>query len=250
MAEAFTPDELLGLFRMTPERIVAAFRRKGHQLSFDWRDVWQAEHARAFTVAKAMRDDVLQLLRQGVDMAISEGWSAQRFLSEMTPRLQKAGWWGKDLVLNPATGLLEEVQLGSPWRLNTIFRTNHSVAFERGRYETQKASAERRPIWVYDAINDSRTRDAHRAMDNRAYRHDDPIWATIRPPSGYNCRCTVRALTEEEAAGEGLEVKTSAESLPPENFPDKGWEYNPAAESPRAFQDRIDRRRKPSLPDV
>lgn len=250
MAEAFTPQELLALFRRPPERIVSAFRGKGYRFSFDWREVWQAEHARAFTVAKAMRDDVLNLLRQGMDLAITEGWSERRFLTEMTPRLQKLGWWGKAMLEDPLTGELHEVQLGSPWRLKTIYRTNHATAFARGRYATQKASAERRQFWMYDAMNDSKTRDSHRALDNRVYRHDDPIWAQIYPPNGWNCRCQVRALTEREVRDMGLEVKTSAEALPPENFPDEGWAYNPAAESPPALQDRIDQRRQPSLPDV
>ncbi len=79
------------------------------------------------------------------------------------------------------------MQLGSPHRLKTIYRTNTSVAFNRGRYATMKGNTERRPLWMYDARNDSLTRDAHRAMDNRVYRHDDPIWSSIYPPNGFNC---------------------------------------------------------------
>ena len=43
---------------------VRSFESKGLKLGFDWPDVWQEEHARAFTVAKVTRRDILVAPRQ------------------------------------------------------------------------------------------------------------------------------------------------------------------------------------------
>ena len=46
---------MLRLLSLPPEEAIAFFRRKGFRIGFDHRDVWQAEHQAAFTVAKAMQ---------------------------------------------------------------------------------------------------------------------------------------------------------------------------------------------------
>ncbi len=260
MPERISHIDLLGLFKRSPARIVAFFRAKGYTFSFSWRDVWQAEHARAFTVAKAMTDDILEILRSGVDAAIVDGWSRRRFQTEMARELKAAGWWGKldpevpaELKILRSLGLgdvEEAVQLGSPWRLKTIYRTNTSTAFSRGRYSTQRGSTKRRPLWMYDARNDSLTRDSHRELDNRVYRHDDPVWSSIYPPNGFNCRCVVLALTEKEVADRGLRITNGAESPALEGFPDEGWNYNPGAETLEAFEERVKRPPVPNRPVI
>lgn len=228
MPTPVTELDLLRLSSLPPSKVVAWFKAKGYAISWDWRDVWQQQHARAFTVAKAANDDILRALRDGVDQAVTNGWSERRFIQEMTPRLQQMGWWGQQSVVNP-TGNLQLVQLGSPWRLKTIYRTNMYTSFATGRYRTLVANGHNRPIWVYDAMNDSLTRDSHRALDNRAWRYDDPIWKRIYPPCGFNCRCQIRALTEEQAAQRGISVSTD-QNLPA-GFPDDGWDFNPAEQT-------------------
>ena len=47
--------EQLSLKPLPPKEAIAYFRKKGLKKSFAWQDVWQEEHAKAFTVAKAMR---------------------------------------------------------------------------------------------------------------------------------------------------------------------------------------------------
>ena len=52
---------------------------------------------------------------------------------------------------------------------------------------------------MYSAIRDGRERQAHRNMDGRIYRREDPIWLTWSPPNGYNCRCEKIPVTSVEA---------------------------------------------------
>ena len=72
-----------------------------------------------------------------------------------------------------------------PHRLETIFRTNIQGHYGRGRCEQQKRTTDSHPWYLYDAVNDSRTRPSHAAMDGFMARHDDPVWAKWTPPSGY-----------------------------------------------------------------
>ena len=69
-----------------------------------------------------------------------------------------------------------------------------------------------RPYWQYDAVNDSRTRPSHLAMDGRVFPADSPVWDTWFPPNGFKCRCTVRSLSRRQVERLGLRVETRAPS--------------------------------------
>ncbi len=185
-------------FDKPPEKAVEYFRSKGYEIGFGWQDVYGKAHQTAFTVAKAMRLDILQDIRDGVDKAIAEGKTFQQFRSELEPLLKRKGWWGKKEMTDPLTGEIKMATLGTPWRLRTIFQTNVQSAYQAGRYARMKQVAGARPFWMYDAVNDGKTRLAHAAWDGLILRHDDPWWSTHYPPNGYNCRCSVISMSQRE----------------------------------------------------
>ncbi len=88
--------------------------------------------------------------------------------------------------------------------LDNVFRTNIQSAYGHGRWQQQQRNKAKRPYLMYSAINDSRVRPSHLAL-NRIVRHiDDPFWLTHYPPLGFRCRCTVIALTEKQALKYGI----------------------------------------------
>lgn len=184
-----------------PADAVAYFRAKGFAISDDWQDVWTRAHARAFTVAKAAQMDVLTAIRNEVDAALSQGLTAKQFQANLKPQLEKLGWWGKKEVDG------REVQLGSPYRLNTIYRQNLQTAYMAGRYRRMLSRTKTHPYWQYVAIDDGQTRPAHARLRGRVFRFDDPIWDIIYPPNGWGCRCRVRALTEAQVKAMGITVE-------------------------------------------
>ncbi len=202
--------------RQPPAQAIAYFRSKGYAISWDWHDVWQQSHAQAFTVAKATKLEVLRTIRQSADRAITEGITLKQFADELEPRLRKLGWWGKHVKEGP-DGTAQLVQLGSHHRLKTIFRQNLASAYNAGRYREQARQAKlaigARPYWQYVAVLDGRTRDHHRALHGKVFRHDDPIWDTIYPPNGWNCRCRVRTLSDNALNRRGLKVESSKGKL-------------------------------------
>jgi len=187
-----------------PEEAVEAFRRKGFEIGFDWRDTQREEHSRAFTVAKVACLDLLGEIRAAVDAAIAEGITLQEFQRRLTPLLQERGWWGRQAMTDPLTGETRDVQLGSPRRLRIIYDTNLRMAHAAGRWERIERVAERRPWLRYVAVLDDRTRDLHRAWHDTVLRWDDPWWGQCAPPNGWNCRCTVQQLGDRDLARRGL----------------------------------------------
>ncbi|MGL5392824.1 MAG: phage minor head protein, partial [Shewanella sp.] len=156
------------------------------------------------TVAKATQMDVLTAIRNEVDAALSQGVSAKQFQAKLKPQLEKLGWWGKKEVDG------REVQLGSPYRLNTIYRQNLQTAYMAGRYRRMLSRSKTHPYWQYVAIDDGQTRPAHARLSGKVFRFDDPIWDIIYPPNGWGCRCRVRALTQAQVKAMGLTVEDGA----------------------------------------
>lgn len=198
-------------FDLPPEEAIAFFRDKDLLASFAWQDVWAAEHEIAFTVAKMADLDLLSDMRDAVDAAITDGLTLQQFKARITPALVKAGWWGVKEQVDPLTGKTQLVQLGSPRRLETIFRTNMMASYAAGEWQQIVDTAEDAPYLMYDAVDDNRTRPQHRAWNGTVLRWDDPWWQTHRPPNGYNCRCSVIQLAGDEL---GLVGKTGPDKAP------------------------------------
>lgn len=105
-----------------------------------------------------MREDILKDIRSSIDKALSEGKTFHEFQKELKPILQKKGWWGEQFVVD-SSGVAEKVQLGSMYRLKTIYRVNMQTAYQIGRYNTQLENIDNRPYWEYVAVMDASTRD-------------------------------------------------------------------------------------------
>lgn len=224
------PDVNYGfLIGLEPKAIVEWFKKKGNKISWDWEDVWKEANLKSFSVAKAMRMDILQDIRSEVEKAIQTGTSFQEFKNNLTPILKNKGWWGKEELLNPKTGVLEKVQLGSPYRLKTIYNTNLNVSYAKGHYDGMQSNIKKRPYWMYEAVNDANTRPAHAKLDGKVFRADDPIWNTHYPPNGWGCRCSVRALDQSDLDEMGLKPSTGSDYEGAIKI-DKGWDFNPGKE--------------------
>ncbi|HAT1683956.1 TPA: phage head morphogenesis protein [Klebsiella oxytoca] len=238
---------------LEPKEAVAYFRAKGSHLNWNWYETLADGHARSFTVAKVTKLDVLTTIQAEVEKAVSQGISQQEFIRDLTPRLQKLGWWGKQIVVDSA-GNAQTVQLGSPRRLALIYNVNTRVAYNVGRYAQMMNATDTHPFWQYVAVMDSRTRPSHAALNGLVFRYDHPFWKTHYPPNGWNCRCRVRALSQARMDALGLKEaqgtlttkkvqaavdKATGEIIETEvttfadgsriMTPDAGWSYNPGS---------------------
>lgn len=257
-----TGAELTRVIGLPPEQAIAWFEAKGLQLTGDWRELWREQHARAFTVARLTKLDVLQDIRDATARALREGTTERDFIRELTPILQSKGWWGK--AVNPATGEVLDVydergrpvQYGSPRRLQLIYRQNLQSAYMAGRYQQQRDLAQAdgpgaRPYLQYLAVRDARSRPSHAALHGKVYRADDPAIDAIYPPNGFNCRCRMRALSERRLAAEGLSVETAelgSAHIAAGTLPDGTLDLRPVTTV--AYTDPITGRKKWFAPDA
>jgi len=204
------PIDLSHILNLPPEEVIAYFESKGYEISWNWWETWQQAHDRAFTVAKVVRADILQDIREEVthvfgdpDYYDGRGITEREFIKRLEPRLKAKGWWGRQIVVDPDGGA-EVVQLGSPWRLKHIYRQNAQSAYNAGRLKSQRDNADHRPWWQYIAVNDSRTRHTHAELHGKVFRLDDPITDWAYPPNDHGCRCRGRALSQRRLEAEGL----------------------------------------------
>lgn len=204
------------LFKLPPEKAVEYLNKKGYKITHDWREMWEDAHTKAFTISKMADAQLLKDSKQIIDKAISEGWGTDKAERELKRLYIKKGWWGKRIDVD-SKGNAKVVQLGSPRRVRTIFRTNLETAISAQRYLDQLEDVDFAPYWEYKAVLDNRTRPSHRALNGKVFRYDDEFWDKFYPPNGWGCRCYVVNLTEKQLKQAGLSVEKSKGKLSTED---------------------------------
>lgn len=185
---------------------IAAAKRRGVVLPDVYYGMLQgAARDQAFTIAGLASLTQIEDVWADLQRALAEGRTFEQ--------------WRQDLSVQA----LELPQ----HRLDNIYRTNLQSAWNRGRGEQILRNRRTHPWLRYDAVNDSRTRPAHAAMDGRIFHVDDPIWQIWYPPCGYRCRCRVIAMTQAEA---DRRIKAAQDrgfdpTARPTVNPDDGWDY-------------------------
>lgn len=239
-------------FDITPQDAIDYLsKRQKTELSWHWSDVQKQEHMRAFTVAKMTSATLLDDVRKSLDKAMAEGQSFQEWRKDIIPKLQGV-WLGKTYGelwdgMTPAEQAgktpptpEERDRVIKASRLETIFRTNMFNAYAAGRYRQLKEDADIYPYWRYVTAKDSAVRPAHRALEGKVFKSNDPFWSTHYPPNGFNCRCIVEAVDEYDLEMQDLKVQeggnvyfdeesgqTVYRDAEGKEYPcDKGWDYN------------------------
>lgn len=224
-----------------PPEVLAFFKNKKLKPSFNWADVWKQEHQVSFTVAKAMELDILQDVRDGVLKAIAEGQTLHQFRKELTPLLQKKGWWGKQELTDPLTGELVKAQLGSPRRLQVIYDTNLRTARAAGQWDRVQRSKKTHPYLMYELGPSREHRKQHTQWQGVLLPADDSFWNTHYPQNGWGCKCRVRQVSKVEYDRIKGKSSTSAPEIKRQEWTnprtgeimevpvgiDPGWDYNP-----------------------
>lgn len=118
----------------------------------------------------------------------------------------------------------------SPFAVETLFRTQTAVAYSAGQWAANSDPAIQEVLWGYEymTVGDDRVRPNHAALDGVKMEKNDPRWAQLMPPCGYNCRCTVVEIFHDDpgAKSTGLHPRTiDGETVAPSA--DAGWDFNP-----------------------
>lgn len=216
-------QQFADLFKLTPAEAVRYLQRRGHVTqTFDWRDLWQDEHARQFTVSRLARLDLLQALQAGITESVQGELSRRDWMRNARGLLAKEGWWGERTVLDPATGDAVTTIFDNA-RLKLIFDMNTRMAHSAGLWERIERNKASHPYVRYITKGDERVRAAHRQWNGLTLPVDHPHWQILWPPNGWRCRCRVMSMTTREyarrrAAGS---ITTAAPKLPTREWVNK-----------------------------
>ncbi|MCK2095636.1 phage minor head protein [Thauera aromatica] len=191
-------QEFAKLFRLGPEEAVRYLRGRGLLTeTFDWRDLWQDEHARQFTVSRLARLDLLAAMHEGLVAAMDGDLSRRDWMRAVEDALRREGWWGTNKVRDTEAARMVETTFDAP-RLKLIFDMNTRMASSAGLWERVERNRRTHPYVRYITRDDSRVREAHRQWHGLTLPADDPFWATHWPPNGWRCRCRVMSMTARE----------------------------------------------------
>jgi len=195
------------VFGQPPRKAIEYLQQKQVMPSEDWWRVQGNAHNQAFVVAHMTRLDLLEDVRQSLLDAQKNGWDLKRWSEEIEPKMKQRGWWGKQETF--VEGGQREVQLGSPYRLKTIYQTNMAQAYEAGRQSVMWDDNPLFPYVCYSAIIDNLTRATHRALHGVVMLKSDPAWQYISPKNGYKCRCTFYEMMDIDVKNLNLQVRSS-----------------------------------------
>jgi SPP1 gp7 family putative phage head morphogenesis protein len=200
---------------ITPQAAVQAFEARGLlQPTFNWQDVYGAEHRRAFAVAGVTRLDILGEFQRALLDAQQKGVNPIDFRRHMQAYLQSKGFWGDVPIKDPATGRERTTRFNQA-RLQLIYDVNMRQSYAAGQWQAIERTKKQFPFIVYRTMRDERVRASHRGWDSVALPVDHPFWRTHFPPNGWRCRCVAFAVAQKDLdrmRAAGLPVKTD----PPE----------------------------------
>ena len=205
-AASFDPVDFEQAFSFFRGR-VAMSREAADQLTLEARQ-------RAFWVSHIAEADVIQDVYGSLERALTDGTTFEQFQDDVAADLLTR-WVDDKRVPNPL------------WRLETIFRTNLQTAYGAGRLEQLNDAAilRARPYWMYDALIDGRTSSICQEFSGTILPADSPWWFSRFPPNHYNCRSSVRSLTQSQVDARGGITQT-----PTADNPNSDWRVMPSLE--------------------
>lgn len=178
-------------------------------------------NSRAFFVSKLTVAAIANPLR-----GISDDYSKGRItLGEAQAKLKELGSGSSDAI---AQSLMRRS------RATQILQTQRQMARGVAEWQSWQENKEDFPYIIYHANNDNWVRPAHKALNGKVFRIDDPFLQTHMPGQwDFNCRCWGEQVTPKAAQRWCEENKRSIELPRQADYDSKsGFMFNPA----NAFQ--------------
>lgn len=198
------------------------FRQKINLPTKKWNDLEGAMHTRAFTVAGAMRDDILADFRNAVDKAIANGETLQDFRDRFH---EIAGRW-RETDANIDAKL--DKRGYAAWRSRIIYQTNMNTA-SAAAAERQARDPELEGIFThakYICQMLPGSREEHKAWNGTVLPINDPWWDLHTPPNGFGCLCEKEFISKYEMKA-GLEKETKRPTAPDDTTNiGENWDYS------------------------
>jgi hypothetical protein len=192
------------------DEAIAFFRDKTTLTPTEFALLESAAQYKAFTVAAGATSEILSAIRALVDEAQTEGLTLAEFQSHAADILESAGAAAR-----------------TPWYWETVYRTNLQTSYQVGRWKqmVDPDVVEALPYWRYVSARIVTSRPSHVEKHGLIYPAHHPFWKSFYPPNGFNCLCSVSAVSPSQLERRGWKVSEDMQFKYPE--PDPGWATNP-----------------------
>lgn len=193
----------LGFKQGAYKEAVDYFKQKINLSTKRWNDLKGAMHTRAFTIAGAMRADILLDFRNAVDKAIEKGESLQDFRNRFYQIASK--WRESDPSFDEK---MKKPKYGA-WRSKVIYQTNMLTAAAAAQERQAREMPEVFTHAKYICMMMPTSREQHKAWNGTVLPVNDPWWEKHSPPNGFGCLCEKEFISKYEMKA-GLEKETKA----------------------------------------
>ena len=190
---------------VAPDAAIAFWKQRAKLTDEEAKALGEDVKHRAFYVTGLAKQDLVQLVSDGIEEALKNGETLADFKKRIAAAIQAQGW--------------------HDYRVENIFRTNMQTAYSAGRYKKMQAVKASRPYWQYIAVMDKRVRPSHAILHEKVYPADHEFWSSNYPPNGFRCRCGVRTLSARQVEKQGLTVETEMPKADMWTDPKTGYEY-------------------------
>lgn len=203
------------------------FRQKINLPTKRWNDLEGAMHTRAFTVAGAMREDILCDFRKAVDSAIANGESLQDFRDNFYKIASK--WRESDPSFDEK---MKKPKYGA-WRSKVIYQTNMLTASAAAQERQAREMPDVFTHAKYVCMMMDTSREEHKHWNGVVLPLEDPWWEKHSPPNGFGCLCEKEFISkyEMDAGIEKETVRNKDNELDPNDTTNIGenWDYSIAS---------------------
>jgi hypothetical protein len=193
----------LGFKQGAYKEAVDYFKQKINLPTKRWNSLKGAMHTRAFTIAGAMRADILLDFRNAVDKAIEKGESLQDFRNRFYQIASK--WRESDPSFDEK---MKKPKYGA-WRSKVIYQTNMLTAAAAAQERQAREMPEVFTHAKYICMMMPTSREQHKAWNGTVLPVNDPWWEKHSPPNGFGCLCEKEFISKYEMKA-GLEKETKA----------------------------------------
>lgn len=166
------------------DEALAYFRSRGVLRENELATLLKGHAEQTKAARKALLERVQTRVYELLDQSIERGETLRDFASKLAEDADGLGITNQD-----------------PAYLQTVFRTNVHDAYGAGRAAAMNHPdvVEARPYRQIHTAGDARVREEHVPLDGLVYEASGPL-ANLRPPFGFNCRCSVVTLESWDGA--------------------------------------------------
>lgn len=215
------------------------FKQKINLPTKRWNDLEGAMHTRAFTVAGAMREDILCDFRKAVDAAITNGESLESFRDRFNSIAEK--WRATDSDFDKKMNKAGY----AAWRSKVIYQTNMLTCAAAAQERQARAMPDVFTHAKYVCMMLPGSRKEHKDWNGTVLPLEDPWWEKHSPPNGFGCLCEKEFISkyEMDAGIEKETVRNKDNELDPNDTTNIGenWDYSIASADMGSYMTQIQR---------